>query len=99
MTTQAAVAIGSNLGSRRACLESAIACLDATPGVEVLRVSALHERRTRADLRCAPLFFSIKSSDGLASSGTPELCVPQTTQASGALKVAYKGNYIVYGTI
>ena len=43
MTIQAAVAIGSNLGSRRACLESAIACLDATPGVEVLRVSALHE--------------------------------------------------------
>jgi 2-amino-4-hydroxy-6-hydroxymethyldihydropteridine diphosphokinase len=43
MTVRAAVAIGSNLGSRRACLESAIACLDATPGVEVLRVSALHE--------------------------------------------------------
>ena len=43
MTSLAAVAVGSNLGFRRECLESAIACLDATPGVEVLRVSDFHE--------------------------------------------------------
>ena len=43
MMTQAAVAIGSNLGARQAYLESAIACLDATPGVEVTRVSSFHE--------------------------------------------------------
>ena len=43
MMHQAAVAIGSNLGARQAYLESAIACLDATPGVEVIRVSSFHE--------------------------------------------------------
>ena len=43
MTRIAAVAVGSNLGARRECLESAIACLDAIPGVEVVRVSSFHE--------------------------------------------------------
>lgn len=43
MTQLAAVAFGSNLGERRECLESAIACLDTVPGVEVLRVSSFLE--------------------------------------------------------
>ena len=43
MTRTAAVAVGSNLGARLECLESAIACLDAIPGVEVIRVSSFHE--------------------------------------------------------
>lgn len=39
----AAIALGSNLGERRATLESAVRSLTLTPGVEVLRVSSFIE--------------------------------------------------------
>ena len=39
----AAIALGSNLGDRRATLESAVRSLALTPGVEVLRVSSFIE--------------------------------------------------------
>jgi 2-amino-4-hydroxy-6-hydroxymethyldihydropteridine diphosphokinase len=43
MSSRALIGLGSNLGDRRATLEGAIAALDATPGVQVRRVSAFHE--------------------------------------------------------
>jgi 2-amino-4-hydroxy-6-hydroxymethyldihydropteridine diphosphokinase len=43
MSSLALIGLGSNLGDRRAMLEGAIAELAATPGVQVLRISSLHE--------------------------------------------------------
>jgi 2-amino-4-hydroxy-6-hydroxymethyldihydropteridine diphosphokinase len=40
---RAYVGVGANLGDRRATIERAIELLEATPGVEVLAVSALRE--------------------------------------------------------
>lgn len=43
MSTQAAIGIGSNLGDRRACMQSAVAMLDGTSGVAVVACSDLIE--------------------------------------------------------
>jgi 2-amino-4-hydroxy-6-hydroxymethyldihydropteridine diphosphokinase len=43
MDTLALVALGSNLGDRKAHLDGAVAALRATPGIRVLRVSSYHE--------------------------------------------------------
>ncbi len=43
MASLAHIGLGSNLGDRRATLEGAIAALDATPGIRVLRVSSFFE--------------------------------------------------------
>jgi len=45
MSARVFVALGSNLGDRRAALEGAVAALRATEEVEVVRVSAWHETR------------------------------------------------------
>lgn len=43
MASTALIGLGSNLGDRRAWLEGAIAALDASPGVRVVRVSSFLE--------------------------------------------------------
>jgi len=42
-THTAYIALGANLGDRRANIEQALALLRATPGVQVTRLSSLHE--------------------------------------------------------
>lgn len=43
MALTALIGLGSNLGDRRAWLDGAIAALDASPGVRVVRVSSFRE--------------------------------------------------------